>query len=385
MQKITEKYLCSGCGTCYSACPVQCISMCEDSEGFLYPHIDEKKCVGCGKCQRICPALKDIKGHPKGRAYACISKNDDMRMRSSSGGIFTLIAEYIIRLGGVVFGAAYDNELNVHHILVSSTEELYKLRGSKYLQSRIEDTYKTAENYLKNGNYVLFTGTPCQISGLKAYLVKDYERLITQDIICHGVPTPKIWQKYLKHRVITADAEIDALNPPLFRNKDTGWESFSVMVNFKKNKKYLQIASKDLYMRAFLKNLCLRPSCYNCNFKSLERESDITLADFWGVNTVCSDMSDNKGTSLVLINSAAGENIFKNISDKMIYKPVSIDEAVKYNPAACRACDFNKKRNAFMEEVTAENFDVIVKKYTKEISLKKYIFRAVKKVIRLIK
>ena len=157
------------------------------------------------------------------------------------------------------------------------------------------------------------------------------------------------------------------------------------MVNFKKNKKYLQRASKDLYMRAFLKNLCLRPSCYNCNFKSLERESDITLADFWGVNTVCSDMSDNKGTSLVLINSAAGENIFKNISDKMIYKPVSIDEAVKYNPAAYRACDFNKKRNAFMEEVTAENFDVIVKKYTKEISLKKYIFRAVKKVIRLIK
>lgn len=200
MITVHDKSLCSGCGACFNICPENCIKMCEDSEGFLYPEADKSKCIDCGLCEKACPIFKEYKGNPEGRAYACINKDESVRMESSSGGIFRLIAEYVLAKGGVVFGAAFDEDLTVHHILAESPGEIYKLQGSKYVQSRIENTYKKAKEYLENGRMVLFTGTPCQISGIKAYLNKDYENLILQDIVCHGVPSGKVWKKYVNFR-----------------------------------------------------------------------------------------------------------------------------------------------------------------------------------------
>ena len=374
MQEVTDKKLCSGCHACYSVCPKRCISMKADSEGFCYPNIDESKCIDCGMCKRVCPILNKHIGS-RGQAYACINKDENIRMRSSSGGVFTLIAEYVINCGGVVFGAAFDDELNVCHTDIKSSEGLEKLRGSKYLQSKIGDTYKKAKEYLIKGRTVLFTGTPCQISGLKTYLGKDYDNLITQDLICHGAPSPKVWKKYLEYLSRIKNKKTDKNYKPEFRDKSTGWVRYSMSVFFEPNERYTQRIGDNLYMKAFLNDLILRPSCYNCHSKSLERESDITLADFWGIEKLLPEMFDDKGTSLVFINSLKGQKIFESISDKMIYKAADIDEAVKYNPAAYKSCAMNKKRDKFMSEINAENFDKIVKKYTKQNLFKKCLVK----------
>ncbi len=374
MQEVTDKKLCSGCHACYSVCPKRCISMKADSEGFCYPNIDESKCIDCGMCKRVCPILNKHIGN-NGQAYACINKDENIRMHSSSGGVFTLIAEYVINCGGVVFGAAFDDELNVCHTDIKSSEGLEKLRGSKYLQSKIGDTYKKAKEYLIKGRTVLFTGTPCQISGLKTYLGKDYDNLITQDLICHGAPSPKVWQNYLQYQSGKFNEDISFERLPCFRSKVNGWKLFSMVIEFNNRIKYIETLNKDAYMKAFLKDLILRPSCYNCHSKSLERESDITLADFWGVEKLLPEMFDDKGTSLVFINSLKGKKIFESISDKMIYRTADIDEAVKYNPAAYKSCAMNKKRDKFMSEINAENFDKIVKKYTKQNLFKKCLVK----------
>lgn len=380
MQEIANKKICSGCHACCSICPKHCIEMIPDSEGFYYPETDEQKCIDCKMCKRVCPILNEHTGN-KGRAYACINKDENVRIKSSSGGIFTLIAEDVLRLGGVVFGAAFDDELNVYHTDIKSSDDLEKLRGSKYLQSRIGDAYKKAKEYLDKGQTVLFTGTPCQISGLKSYLGKEYDNLITLDFICHGAPSPQVWQKYLEYLSLIENKKINRNYKPEFRDKSTGWQKFSMSVFFEGGKRHTQTLSDDLYMKAFLKDLILRPSCYNCHSKSLERESDITLADFWGIENILPEMFDNKGTSLVLINSLKGQKMFDIISDKMRYKAVDINEAVKYNTAAYKSCAENKNRDKFMNEITAENFDKVVKKYTKQ----NFIKRCLVKIKRIIK
>lgn len=364
--RLADKEICSGCHACYNACPIGCISMICDEEGFLQPHINNDTCVNCGKCKYVCPVLKDYKGNTKGRAFACINKNEEVRMSSSSGGIFTLIAEYVLDMGGVVFGAAFDNNLDVRHIEVKSKAELSRLRGSKYLQSVIGNSFRIAKKFLDEGKYVLFTGTPCQISGFKSYLGKDYDNLILQDIVCHGVPSSMVWRKYLDYRKSKINEKMNGEKMPNFRNKISGWYKYCVSIYFENNKEYVEDHSFDIYMKAFLNDLCLRRSCYACHFKSLERESDITLADFWGVNNILPDMYDDRGTSLVLINSEKGMNILKKISCHMKYKEVDIDEAIKYNPSAVRSCSIPRKRGKFMNNIRTKNFEKTVNKYAKE-------------------
>lgn len=373
MQIIVEKKLCTGCHACFNACPKNCIKMEPDEEGFLYPDIDANKCIDCGKCKKICPILNDYSGNPKGEAFAYINKDEETRMNSSSGGIFTLLAEFIIDSGGIVFGAAFDTDLNVHHISIDNKNELYKLRGSKYLQSTIGNSYKDAEKYLKLGQYVLFSGTPCQISGLKTYLGVDYPNLITQDIICHGVPSPLVWQKYLMFLKSKFKATINQKNPPVFRNKSTGWKEYSVSVDFENNATYKKKSSEDLYMKAFLKNLSLRHSCYNCNFKSLKRESDITLADFWGIDKIKPELDDNKGVSLILINTKKGKNLLNSISQKTKMQNVNIEEAIKYNTAAVSSPPIPKNRDKFIHYVICYNFKKAVNKALDEKLYRKLI------------
>lgn len=349
-----------------------------NQEGFWYPCIDEGNCINCGMCERICPILKEYKGNSKGKAYACINKNEEIRRQSSSGGIFTLLAENVIARGGVVFGAAFDERFAVRHIAVEQIKDLDKLRGSKYLQSYIGDSYKQAKSFLESGRLVLFSGTPCQISGLKAYLGKEYENLIMQDIICHGVPSPKVWQKYVDFRGESAKAQAQKVE---FRNKRYGWHEYSVLFEFENGEEHIKTSSKDPYMKAFLTNLCLRESCYNCHSKSLERESDITLADFWGIKGVLPDMDDDKGTSLVLVNSQKGESLFKEIKPEMTYKEVDIDIVEKCNPAVCKSVAHNKNRRKFLKEIFKKDFEKTVEKYCKT----KYMQRILLKIKRIVK
>lgn len=368
MIEIKDKSLCSGCHACYNICPKDAIAMKVDKDGFLYPFVDIERCIECELCKKSCPIENQYSGNEKGRALACINKDEKVKEESSSGGIFSLIAEYVIDCGGAVYGAAFNDDFSVKHIEIRNKDDIGKLRGSKYLQSEIGDIYQKIKKQLEKNELVLFSGTPCQISGLKSFLGREYDNLILLDVICHGVPSPKIWREYIKYREKSVCACTRRTN---FRHKKYGWNLYSVRFEFSNRTEYEQIFSKDLFMRGFLANLCLRPSCYNCHSKSLNRESDITIADFWGVENVAPDIYDKMGTSLVFLNSAKGEKIYNKIKDFVIYREVDIDEAVKYNVSAYKSVEKPKNYEKFMSEVSADNFDKIVEKYTKKSLLKR--------------
>jgi len=304
MIEIKEKYNCCGCGACIQKCPKQCISLKEDHEGFLYPNVNKSLCINCHLCEKVCPVLNKKNNKKPLIALASINTNENIRLKSSSGGIFTLLAEKIIAKGGVVFGAAFDKNWEVHHEEASAIEDLCKFRGSKYVQSRIENSYKRAEYLLKEGKNVLFSGTPCQIAGLKCFLQKEYSNLTTIDFICHGVPSPGIWKWYLQNQIYTiTPSKLKNIN---FRDKTLGWREYQLAFQFKSTNSFSSSNSSNGYMLAFLNDICLRPSCYKCPTKSGSSHSDITIADFWSIKSFNIDMDDNKGTSLVLINTNQG-------------------------------------------------------------------------------
>ena len=380
------KSKCSGCYACAAKCPQKCISMKVDDEGFWYPTIDSSKCINCGICEKTCPIFNNQTcENTSERAFAVINKNDRIRLNSSSGGVFTLLAEKILDCGGVVFGAAFTPDFkSVDHIDIHNKSQLYLLMGSKYLQSRIGDAYLQVEKYLKENKKVLFSGTPCQISGLYAYLGKDYDNLITQDIICHGVPSPLVWKKYVDLRENKANSTVDSI---FFREKKNGWKNFSLKFIFKTGKKYTQVISKDLYMRGFLTNLYLRPSCYDCSFKSENRIADITLADFWGIENINSKMNDDKGTSLILVNTTKAIELFEKIKNDIVFCDVDKSKALKYNIAATKSANMHKKRNAFMQDFQILKFEKLIKKYCGEkffVKIKFYFKRILKKFLKLV-
>ena len=380
MITINDKKDCMGCHACINICPQYCISMENDTEGFLYPVVNEKKCIKCGLCIKVCPLINKTIVHNEPLAYACINKDETIRVESSSGGLFTLIAEQIIDKGGIVFGAGFDENFAVSHSFVEAKDELERFRGSKYVQSKVGDTYKQAKEFLLLGREVLYTGTPCQIGGLKSYLQQDYDNLFCIDIVCHGVPSPKVWQNYISYQ----QNRVGALARRIaFRRKDEGWKRFSISFVFENNMEYRQTLHKDLYMKAFLMDICLRPSCYACEFKTLNRESDITLADFWGIENVLPEMDDNKGTSLTFINTEKGQSIFRKIKSSIIFKEVDINEAVSYNSAAIKSAQLNPKRETFFDELGKLPFNMLVYKYCSDSILVK-TKRKVKSIIYIV-
>lgn len=381
MISIEEKNKCCGCGACFNACPTKAISMKEDEEGFDYPQVEEKKCIGCGLCEKCCPILYE-KGYSKSKpkAYACFNRDDDIRLKSSSGGIFSILADKVVETGGIVFGAGYDENFNVIHQSVKAKEKIENLRRSKYVQSNTQKTFIETKEALENGEVVLYTGTPCQIEGLKLFLKKDYENLLTQDIICHGVPSPKVWKKYLEFRKIKDKQEPINVN---FRNKNTGWKLLNLVIKYQDGE-FQQSADKNSYMQAFLKNTSLRESCYNCHFKKIDRVSDITLADFWGVENIIPEMDDNKGTSLMIIHSKKGNEWFEKIKYNIKYQEVDLEEAIKYNPSIVESAKMDKNRKKFFEKLDKENdFDVLVKKFSYKPNLIKKILKKILRVLRI--
>ena len=359
-KELKNKKDCMGCHACANICPKDCIFMEVDEEGFLYPTVDYSLCIRCERCINVCPIINKVEVDNNPVAYSCINNDEIIRLDSSSGGVFTLVAEHILDKGGMVFGASFNDEFEVSHMFVETKEELWKLRGSKYVQSKVGDSYKQVKKFLNLGRKVLFTGTPCQIAGLKNFLGKSYNNLFTIDIICHGVPSPDVWRKYIEFREAEAGSPTRRI---AFRLKNEGWKLYSVSFLFNNDTEYRQNLRNDLYMRAFLRDVCLRLSCYDCKFKGINRQSDITLADFWGIQNMLPEMDDDKGTSLIFINSETGQALFNEIKDRMSYQEVDMQESIKYNSAAIKSSLYNPKRNGFMAEKETLPFDRLVKKY----------------------
>ena len=343
MIDIKEKYMCDGCHACYSVCPKDAINMEIDDEGFWYPKVDNTKCVNCNKCEKVCPILnkKEVKSLKK--AYACYNLDEDIRMKSSSGGTFTILASEIIKDNGVVFGAKFDEDFNVVHDYVEDMEGLSKFRGSKYVQSNISDSFRQAKKFLDDGRKVLFSGTPCQIGGLKSYLNKDYENLVTVDLICHGVPSPMIWQRYIDE---LGDGK--KLSAMTFRDKSKGWNSGVLKYSFEDGSEITEEYGESLYIKGFIKNCFLRPSCYKCNFKTLDRISDFTLGDFWGVEELIPEIDKKSGVSLIMIHTKKAQDLFNDINRSIYYEEVDINKSIVFNTCAIQPVK-NDKREDFFE------------------------------------
>lgn len=364
MLAIERKEDCCGCQACAQVCPKGCITMERDEEGFFYPAIDKDLCVNCGLCEKVCPmgVKEQLQPSAEPEAYAAYTTRENVRRASSSGGVFTLLAESILAGEGAVYGAAMTSVDTAEHIRVSSPEELHRLRGSKYVQSRIGNTYRQVREDLRIGKTVLFTGTPCQIGGLKSFLGKDYPNLICMDFVCHGVPSETVWSRYVRYREKRAGRKAVRAE---FRNKKYGWKEFSVVLEFSDGSVYTRSFGDDPFMRAYLHDLSLRPSCYDCAFKGCSREADITVADFWGIQRVDPEMDDDQGTSLLLIHSQKGQLLLQQIRGALRCRQVELTRALQGNPAVTESAQRPQARERFLEEIRDEDFRKVVGRYVK--------------------
>ncbi len=353
--------------------------------GFAYPEIDTAKCIDCGLCEKNCPGLKKTQtmDAPLLESYAAQCLDDSVRFVSSSGGLFTLIARYIFSQNGVVFGAAFDDTFHgVKHIAVETMHDLDRLQKSKYVQSDAGSAYQEVKAYLEKGRKVLFTGTPCQIAGLRGFLSQEYEALFLLDIVCHGVPAPGVWDEYVGILETKYQGKVTAVS---FRDKSKGWRDFRLAVRFDNNREYSNCHSADLYMQGFLRNCYLRPSCYECNYKGLNRMSDITLGDLWGVKNISQEMDDNKGTSLIMISSEKGKSLLEKIGADIKCQPIHIDAAVKHNSAIVKSCDRSPKSSIFEKEFGTKPLLYLLKKYCSNSIYTKTVRRAKKYINKLMK
>lgn len=334
MIDVIDKSKCCGCAACVQRCPRQCITMHSDKEGFLYPKVDIVKCTDCGLCEKVCPVLNVSKARLPQKVYAAKNRDEVVRCQSSSGGVFTILAEKTINAGGVVFGVMFNENWEVVHSYTETIEGLAAFRGSKYVQSIIGNSYKQVEVFLKQGREVLFSGTPCQIAGLKRFLRKEYDNLLTVECVCHGVPSPLVWHEYLND--IKTKNNTDKILDVKFRVKSAGWKKYSVSLKYSNKQGTCQDDSilyyKNPYMQAFLRDFILRPSCYSCPAKAGRSGADIALADFWGIEKLMPHFDDDKGCSLVLDYTSRTD-----YKSRCEYMSADYDHAVKYNPAIVRS------------------------------------------------
>lgn len=357
-----KKQECTGCGACYNACSMDCIIMKRDFDGCLYPAINKKKCIECGKCKAVCPVRSKKNSRTKSEStvvYAGYCKKEAIRNTSSSGGIYPMVAEWIVAERGIVFGACYEDNMVVHASAVNK-EGIEKFKGSKYVQSNIKRTYREAEEALKQGKKVLFTALPCQIEGLKSYLGKEYENLYTIDLICHGVGSPLIWKKYLE--VFHGKKEIKSID---FKNKEKGWNQEQFVITYADGNRYIKNPMEDCYTYGFNTNVFLRPSCYQCKFKGVHRNSDITIGDAWGVERYVPKFRDNRGCSVIFIHSKKGTEIFDAIKEDLICTQVEADKVIRYNQRMITSVPMNSYREFYFNDLKRFPFRIVMKRMMK--------------------
>ena len=318
---------CCGCHSCQQVCPKNCITLKPDNEGFLYPVIDEQHCIDCGLCVKKCPVLTDVERNDTKDVYASKIKDENALFNSTSGGVFYELAKLILSKNGIVFGCAYDENLVARHISINCIDDIKKLQSSKYVQSDLTDIFTQVKTALEKEQFVLFCGTGCQVAGLKAFLGKEYNNLYTADILCHGVPSPKLFKKYLQWLEHKTGDKITYFN---FRSKKKhGWQHFFQYDT--QNKSKVKYGLFDPYYNAFISSKTIRKSCYNCKFANTLRPSDITLGDYWGIEYAHPEFYSSKGVSLVLVNTDKGRKMWNDISQNLNCIKSEIKKAVPLN------------------------------------------------------
>lgn len=356
-----DTLLCYGCKACEQKCPTLSIKMVPDNEGFYYPQIDKEKCINCRLCRKVCPHNENAykKNNEFKKVFACIHKDDMVKFSSSSGGLFTALSDYVIDSGGIVFGAKYNESFDVEHSYAENKIAANAFKCSKYVQSDIKNTYKQTEEFLKKDKLVLFSGTPCQIAGLYSFLMRDYDNLVTVDLVCHGVPSPKVFKEYLKYVSNKYNSKIKYIN---FKEKSSGWLTPTINIKFENNSCYSKRLSDDIFIKLWSgMNLISRPACHNCKFTKTDRESDITIGDFWGIQNSMPDFMDDMGTSLLILNTSKGEKIFNKIKSRLKIRKSNI-ESIE-NPNLFFPTPVGVGRKNFFRDFNCKPFKYIVFKY----------------------
>ena len=367
MVKLASDGECTGCFACYNACTRKAVIMKLDAEGFYKPEIDYDKCSSCGNCSRACPVMSfNNNNSSEAKVYAGFSNDDSIRAESSSGGIFSEIARMIIENDGIVYGAAWGKDLKVYHTSASSMDELKLLRSSKYIQSNIGYSYREAANSLKSGKKVLFTGVPCQIAALKK-MIPDNENLILVDVLCHGVPSYKVFEKYIQSKAGNEKVVLFT-----FRDKSKGWSKYSTRIVLQSGREYNCITKEDPFFHGFICDLYLNKSCYNCRFSRLPRVGDVTIGDFWRISE---DLFDERGVSVILVNNDKGERVINNLKTKgnINLFEKTLASAVAGNPRIESGhLRMRDRRQDCLDLLDKGDFDEIYEKYIKD--LKRYVY-----------
>lgn len=358
-----DREKCCGCTACYSICPRNAIKMIPDNEGFLYPNIDNDKCINCGLCQKVCMYKNKMKENNKTPTiFAAKNKNLCEKKLSSSGGLFAVLSDYVLDNNGVIYGVAFSETLRAVHIRATNYAERNKCMGSKYSQSELKKTFLNVKQDVEQNKMVLFTGTPCQIKGLKMFLQnKEYSNLYLVDIICHSTPSPKLFNEYISY--IESKRNKKVLNY-FHRSKKLGWSNHCEVAQYEDGTIEFKSSLLQIWKKIFFSNLASRPSCYSCMFTNINRNSDITIADFWGIDQVDSSFYDKDGVSLLIISTPNGEELFNHIKDKTEFKRYSVEDAKKCNPQLYKNIEYDKnERNMFWSYYSRFGFKGISKKY----------------------
>ena len=385
-RQICSKKFCTGCKACEQICPKKAIVMIKNEEGFEYPEIDDK-CINCGLCKSVCPILNEVKDSgklEKQKVFSCENIDYQVLMNSSSGGAFTSIVEAFCDYNYVIFGVEFNEKHEAVHTYVEDKNEISKYRKSKYVQSNIGDSYKLVKEFLNAERKVLFTGTPCEIAGLKQYLRKEYDNLLTVDLICHGVPSQKVLDKYIIYAENKYKSKVRKINFREKTKKNGIWNSRNILEN---GCKIIENEQLNSYLKGFHSNLFFRIGCYNCKFANKNRVSDITIGDSWGIEKLYPDIDVHKGQSLLIVNTKKGERIYKTIKMYQNYKEIDIQFAVNTNLQLKKPAILNKKRKYFFEHLDTMEFDKLINKCDNKLKIyiKKIIPKKLKKIYKKIK
>lgn len=376
---IKDKKACTGCEACYSRCPKSSITMLEDAEGFVYPIVNKEECIDCGICQRVCHELHQPECVLPLECIAVKSIDENVRKKSSSGGVFTLLSSQILKEGGVVFGARFNDKWQVVMDFTDNQEGLGKFRGSKYVQASVGNTLLQVEGFLKEGRTVLYTGTHCQISALRNFLGKDYSNLLAVDFLCHGVPSPMLWKKYLEE---ISSGDVSKIKSVNFRDKSIGWKDFQFVVQLTDGSTISEVFSDNIYMKAFLSDMSLRPSCYRCKSRNGHSGSDITIGDHWAIQDLYPLFDDDKGTSLVLVNTEKGKRFWNLIKKDVESMPTSFEASKKWNGAFYPQTEEHLHRQHFFRMLLKRNDVTQLAKEELVISFLDHVKKYVGKILK---
>ena len=362
---------CSGCGTCSLVCPSASIVMKKDWDGFMRPSVDLNSCINCRKCMSKCPVLQKKGNASLKKVYAAFNRDETEVKKSTSGAIFPLLAKHILSKDGIVVGASFDKQLHVMHTIAESESEMNEQRFAKYVQSEVDTVFLKIKEFLEDERLVLFTGTPCQVAGLKNFLGKQYNNLFTVDCSCHGVPSPGLWERWITEFEKMHDCKINKVN---FRvQSGRNWNQYSV-VYYTDRGEFSYPKNDDAYLKAFRQNLSLRPSCFACHFKGWERFADLTVGDFWGIEEICPEMTHDNGTSMVLVHTERGQKLLASVAENLAIKQIDTPKAQTVNDATWQSVVSSPKRKAFMMRLYDETVSESVEHcQVKEKSLVKKI------------